>query len=127
MRTSTFAVALVAALASPIYANPAPKAPVPLEEYLKVRRIGSRSGPLASFSADEKTVAYLSDEGGRVDVWTRPVAGGPGTQLTHVKGFIQGFAYSPATDKLAYTTDIGGDELPHLFLTDGKGTAPKEI
>jgi dipeptidyl aminopeptidase/acylaminoacyl peptidase len=127
MRTPTIAFALVAALASPVYAKPAPKAPVPLEEYLKVRRIGSRSGVLVSFSADEKTVAYLSDEGGRVDIWTQPIGGGKATQLTHVKGFIEGFAFSPAADKLAYTTDVGGDELPHLFLTDGKGSAPKEL
>src|SRR5204863_3122412 len=31
----------------------APKAPVPLEEYFKIRRIGSRSGILLSFSYDE--------------------------------------------------------------------------
>src|SRR5689334_2797099 len=47
----------------------APKAPVPLEEYLNIRRVGSRSGILLSFSHDEKLVAYLSDEGGRTDVW----------------------------------------------------------
>ena len=127
MRTQTLATILVAAVALPVYARPAPKAPVPLEEYFKVRRVGSRSGILLSFSHDEKLVAYLSDEGGRTDIWVQPVAGGTPRQLTHVKGFVQGFAFSPAADKFVYATDVGGDELPHLFLTDSKGTAPRDI
>ena len=127
MRTSYALVALALTLAPPAFAkSTVPKAPVPLEEYFKIRRVGSRSGILLSFSHDEKLVAYLSDEGGRADVWVQPIAGGTPTQITHVKGFIQGLAFSPATDHLVYTTDIGGDELPHLFLTDGKGTAPRD-
>ncbi|MGZ3442364.1 MAG: TolB family protein, partial [Polyangia bacterium] len=128
MRTKPILVALVATLAAPVYARPAPKAPVPIEEYFKIRRVGSRSGILLSFSHDEKLVAYLSDEGGRADVWVQPAAGGgTPTQITHVKGFIQGLAFSPTADKLVYTADIGGDELPHLFLTDSRGSAPRDI
>src|SRR6185503_2239198 len=48
--------------AAPAVTGQAPKAPVALEEYLNIRRIGSRSGILLSFSHDEKLVAYLSDE-----------------------------------------------------------------
>jgi dipeptidyl aminopeptidase/acylaminoacyl peptidase len=105
----------------------APKAPIALEEYFKIRRVGSREGILLSFTHDEKQVAYLSDEGGRTDVWVQPIAGGKGTQITHVKGFVQGLAFSPTEDRLVFTTDVGGDELPHLFLTDSKGTSPKDI
>ncbi len=115
----------VAAAVAP--AKHAPKAPIPLEEYFKIRRVGSRSGILLTFSHDEKLVAYLSDEGGRTDVWVQPVAGGAGTQITHVKGFVQGLAFSPTADVLAYTTDTGGDELPHLFLTDAAGNNPKDL
>lgn len=122
------AVLGIAALsASPLYAKAAPKAPVPLEEYFKIRRVGSRSGILLSFSHDEQLVAYLSDEGGRTDVWVQPVAGGAARQITHVKGFIQALAFSPAADQLVFTTDTGGDELPHLLLTDSKGVAPRDI
>jgi dipeptidyl aminopeptidase/acylaminoacyl peptidase len=104
-----------------------PRAPVPLEDYLNIRRAGSRSGILLSFSHDEKLVAYLSDEGGRTDVWVQPVAGGPGRQITHLKGFVQGLAFSPTRDQLVYTSDIGGDELPHVFLTDSTGASPRDI
>src|SRR5262245_22676238 len=105
----------------------APKAPIALEEYLNIRRVGSRSGILLSFSHDEKLVAYLSDEGGRTDVWVQPIAGGAGKQITHVTGFVQGLAFSPTRDQLIYASDRGGDELPHLFLTDSKGTSPKDL
>ena len=103
------------------------RAPIALEEYLNIRRVGSRSGILLSFSHDEKLIAYLSDEGGRTDVWVQPVAGGAGRQITHVKGFVQGLAFSPTRDQLIYTTDIGGDELPHVFLTDSTGASPRDI
>src|SRR4051812_38067902 len=127
------ALLLTACFAFNVYAGPppkpvrAPKPPVALEEYFKIRRVGSRSGILLSFSYDNKQVAYLSDEGGRTDAWVQPIAGGAAKQITHVKGFIQGLAFSPTADKLVYTTDVGGDELPHLFITDSKGTAPKDI
>src|SRR5580698_10050086 len=49
----------------------APKAPVALDEYFKIRRITG-----VSFSFDETLVAFMSDEGGRPDVWVRPLAGG---------------------------------------------------
>ncbi|HZS40599.1 MAG TPA: S9 family peptidase [Polyangia bacterium] len=128
MRTILLTLAVLSSAALAKAPPPrAPKAPVPLEEYFKIRRVGSRSGILLSFSHDEKLVAYLSDEGGRSDIWVQPVAGGAATQITHVKGFIQGLAFSPAADQLAFTSDTGGDELPHLFLTDSKGTAPRDL
>jgi len=105
----------------------APKAPIALDEYLNIRRVSSRSGILLSFSHDEKLVAYLSDEGGRTDVWVQPVGGGAGKQVTHVKGFVQGLAFSPTRDQLIYTSDTGGDELPRVYLTDSTGAAPKEL
>lgn len=103
-------------------ARRAPQAPVPLEEYFKIKRVDG-----LSFSHDEKLVAYASDEGGRLDVWVQPLTGGKPTQVTHVSGFVHSFAFSPASDRLAYEADAGGDELPHLFLTNSKGESPKDL
>ena len=100
----------------------APKAPVAIEEYFKTRRVRG-----LSFSFDDKLIAYMNDEGGRPDVWVRPLAGGAATQITHAEGFVHSFAFSPAEDRLAYELDKGGDELPHLFLTNAKGDSPKDI
>ena len=104
----------------------APRAPVPLEEYFKARRYGALSFAM-SFSHDDRLAAFQSDAGGRLDLWVKPLDGGPARQVTHVEGFIGNFAFSPAADVLAYDADVGGDELPHLFLTDSNGSAPRDV
>jgi dipeptidyl aminopeptidase/acylaminoacyl peptidase len=103
-------------------AQRAPQAPVPLEEYFKIRRVGN-----LRFSHDETLVAYTSDEGGRPDIWVQPIDGGPATQVTHVKGFVHSLAFSPKSDRLLYEADTGGDELPHLYLTDSTGQNARDI
>jgi dipeptidyl aminopeptidase/acylaminoacyl peptidase len=102
----------------------APKAPVAIEEFFKIRRLGD-----ASLTADEKTVLYISDVGGRADLWSMPAppATGAPKQLTHVTGFIQSYAPSPTRDQLVFETDKNGDELPHLYLTNTAGDAPKDL
>jgi dipeptidyl aminopeptidase/acylaminoacyl peptidase len=127
--TATKETSPVAAPPSP--APKAPKAPIALEEYFKIRRMPalSRSGlPLVSFSHDEKLVAFASDEQGRIDVWVKPIAGDAAPkQLTHVEGFVHSFAFSPREDMLVFEADRGGDELPRLYATDSKGSEPRDL
>jgi dipeptidyl aminopeptidase/acylaminoacyl peptidase len=78
----------------------------------------------ASFNHDGTLVAYLSNAGGRLDIWAQPVAGGSPRQLTHVKGFVETFEFSPTRDQLVFGADVGGDELTQLHLTDSKGGEP---
>src|SRR3954470_10208079 len=128
MRMLSILLALASACASgktsTAPAATAGRAPVPLDEYYKIRRYG---GTNMTFSHDEKLVVFATDQGGRLDLWARPVEGGEARQITHVEGFLGAFAFSPAEDVLAYEADVGGDELPHLFLTDSKGTAARDI
>ncbi len=65
----------------------APKAPVPLSEYFKIRRVRR-----AAFSHDESLFAYESDVGGRMDIWVQPVGGGEARQLTHTTGYLHSFS-----------------------------------
>src|SRR5438309_2558128 len=120
-----FALACAAAKGLPPAAQ-ASRPPVPLEEYFKAHRYGALSFDL-SFSHDDSLAAFQSDAGGRLDLWVKPLDGGPAWQVTHVGGFIGNFAFSPAADVLAYEADVGGDELPHLFLTDSNGSAPRDL
>jgi len=101
----------------------APTAPVPLEDYFKIARVSS----MASFSYDDALVAYVTDAGGRMDVWVAPVGGGEARQVTHVEGFVQSFAFSPTEDVLLFETDQGGNELPHIFRTDSTGAEPRDL
>src|SRR5229473_1564773 len=124
---SLCALALACAGAKPApQAAQAPRAPVPLDEYFKARRYGALSLDM-SFSHDDRLAAFQSDAGGRLDLWVKPLDGGPARQVTRVEGFIGKFAFSPADDVLAYEADVGGDELPHLFLTDSNGSAPRDV
>jgi dipeptidyl aminopeptidase/acylaminoacyl peptidase len=128
----TVATCLCALALACVALTPAPeaaqelRAPLPLAEYFKVRRYGALSLDM-SFSHDDKLVAFQSDAGGRLDLWVKPVEGGAPHQVTSVEGFIGGFAFSPVDDVLAYEADVGGDELPHLFLTDARGSAPRDL
>jgi dipeptidyl aminopeptidase/acylaminoacyl peptidase len=108
--------------ATPHVARKANKAPVALEEYFKTLRVRG-----LSFSYDEKLVVTMSDRGGRADLWVQPIGGGNPAQITHADGFIHSFAFSPTEDVLAFEADKGGDELPHLYLTNSKGDAPKDL
>ena len=77
----------------------------------------------ASFSADGTRILYTSDEGGVFNVWSIPVKGGKGTQLTQSTTdarFSQG--YFPKDDRFLYTGDQGGNEENHLYVRnlDGK-------
>jgi dipeptidyl aminopeptidase/acylaminoacyl peptidase len=104
----------------------AQKAP-PLADFFQTRRYGTAISLGMTFSHDDKLAAFQSDAGGRLDLWVKPLDGGPARQITHVEGFVGNFAFSPTDDVLAYEADVGGDELPHLFLTDSKGTAPRDV
>ena len=100
----------------------APTAPVPLEQYFETRRFGP-----PKFSSRDQWVAYSSDEGGRPDVWVQAVAGGPARQITHVRGFLEAYDFSPTRDQLVYAADVSGDEFTHLWMTDSSGSTHRDL
>jgi dipeptidyl aminopeptidase/acylaminoacyl peptidase len=102
--------------------SPGPKAPIPLADYLDVRRARD-----ASFSHDERFVAYRSDAGGRFNVWVQPVGGGEARQVTQVDGVIHSFAFSPTRDVLLYEVDQGGNDVTRIYATDHEGRAPRQL
>lgn len=112
----------VAAKSTRAKATPQSPRAAALPDYFKILRISG-----ASFSSDESLIAYASDEGGRMDIWTRPVEGGAARQVTHVKGAIESFEFSPKDDRLVFSADLGGNELTALYFTDSHGRAPEPL
>jgi len=63
---------------------------------------GSSSSP--RWSADGKWIAFLADRGERQQVYVIRAAGGEAVKLTSVKEGILDFRWSPAGDKIAFTS-----------------------
>src|SRR5262249_8873767 len=75
----------------------------PLEQLLKTPSLAG-----ASFSADERSIAYSSDESGIYNVYTVPVSGGKPRALTKNKDSSFLVGYFPKDDRILYTHDRGG-------------------
>ncbi|MCB8931922.1 MAG: PD40 domain-containing protein [Chthonomonadaceae bacterium] len=75
------------------------------------------------WSPDGKTIAYMSDESGEVQIYTRPQMGGPATQVSDEKtNRIQAFRWSPKGDKISFSTVKG-----QVYLLDPKTKSSQEI
>ena len=75
----------------------------------------------AQISPDGTTLGYLAPEGGRLNVWVRPLGAGDddGTCVTHdhVRG-ISSWCWSRDSSRIVYLQDRGGDEDFHLHVAD---------
>ena len=62
------------------------------------------------FSPDGETIAFLRpDENGRAQIWTISVSGGEARQVTRMPSAVSEFAWSPASDALAFVGDVDPD------------------
>jgi dipeptidyl aminopeptidase/acylaminoacyl peptidase len=119
-RTLLAVVALVVPAAALAAATEvAPQANRPRKQYTAEQLLKTTSLSGASFSADEKSVAYSSDESGVFNVYTVPASGGKARALTKNKDSSFVVAYFPKDDRVLYTHDRGGDENNHLYVLDG--------
>ena len=85
---------------------------------------GGGMADFPSWSPDGRTMAYASDEGGTMDIWKRPMAGGRAEQLTTEEGNEFGPAWSPDGGTIAYASDADGGSL---FLIPAAGGAPIQL
>src|SRR5262249_39120540 len=111
-------LALLALLPQLAVAAPArPKREYTIEQLMKSTRYAG-----ASFSADETSILFSSDETGILNVYAVPVAGGKAQQLTRSTETTLAVSYFPRDDRILYTRDRGGNEMDHLYVRgkDGK-------
>src|SRR5215470_3010751 len=122
MTTSRLLVAamlLLPAAAAAKVADPSPQAARPRKQYTVEQLLKTTALSRASFSADEKSIAYSSDESGIFNVYTVPASGGKARALTRNKDSTYVVGYFPKDDRILYTHDRGGDENNHLYVLDG--------
>ena len=121
-------VSLLLSLALPVLAQqPAAQSPAKsqprqgkqytIQQFMDTLRIGG-----ASFSPDEKQVAYSSNKSGVFNVYVEPAGGGEATQLTNLKDSTFVVSYFPHDARLLYTHDQGGNENNHLYVLEKDGS-----
>lgn len=71
-----------------------------------------------SWSPDGSWIAYASNESGSMDIWKKPVEGGPATQLTRSPYHETQPAWSPDGRKIAYSSNEEGGGI-FLIPSDG--------
>jgi dipeptidyl aminopeptidase/acylaminoacyl peptidase len=118
-------ITLAQQLATPKFiTNPAeiqsvPKADVQkftVEKLFMTRSIGG-----TAWSPDGKTVAFVSNISGRLNLWTVPAQGGWPTQLTVSDQRQARPAWSPDGKWIAYMSDHDGDEQWDIFVVSPLG------
>ncbi|MCA1241487.1 prolyl aminopeptidase [Stappia stellulata] len=93
----------------------------PIETYLAARAHHS-----PAVSEDGTVLAWLSDETGFDQLWSRDltVADAPAVLRTSLTERVCGFAFRPGSRDILFTTDSGGDEHHQLsLLREGAATA----
>jgi dipeptidyl aminopeptidase/acylaminoacyl peptidase len=89
-----------------------------IEQFMNTVSIGG-----SSFSFDEKTILFSSNETGIYNAYTVNVGGGEPTQITDSKGDAV-FAYSffPDDNRILFRSDKGGNEIWHIYVREEDGT-----
>jgi dipeptidyl aminopeptidase/acylaminoacyl peptidase len=89
-----------------------------IEQFMKTVSIGG-----SSFSHDEQRILFSSNKTGIVNAFTVPVSGGEPTQITSsTTNSIYAISYFPSDNRILYQSDIGGNEIFHLFVRNEDGS-----
>lgn len=88
----------------------------PVEEGdLKQLTDGAARDRLVQYSPDGKSLAYVSDQSGREEIWVVPVDGSaPAQQLTDIDALKQGYNWSPDSKEIAFSAS--DDKLRKLTV-----------
>ena len=89
-----------------------------IEEFL-----GTTNYAGASFSPDNRTLLVSSDASGIYNAYAIRISDDSVTQLTHsTTDSIFAIAYFPDDERFLYRSDLGGNELSHLYVQAPDGT-----
>lgn len=88
-----------------------------IEQFMATTSVGG-----ASFSSDEKSILFSSNESGIFNVYAVPVTGGKAKALTFsTTDSTFAVSFFPHDDRFLYMRDQGGNENDHLYvMQDGK-------
>jgi Tol biopolymer transport system component len=75
----------------------------------------------ASFSPEEKFVAYITDRSGKFNIWTVSTQGGEPKQLTNFDDGAMFVTWCRHENSLLFSQDKGGNENFHLYIMPAAG------
>ena len=88
-----------------------------IEQFMKTISIGG-----SSFSFDEKTILFSSNQTGIFNAFTVPVTGGKQSEITSSKKeSVFALSFLPHDNRILYQSDRGGNEIEHIYLRDVNG------
>jgi dipeptidyl aminopeptidase/acylaminoacyl peptidase len=89
-----------------------------IEQFMNTVSIGG-----SSFSSDEQTILFSSNESGIYNAYALPVTGGEPTQITNsTDDAIFALSFFPKDNRILYSSDKGGNEITHIYLRNEDGT-----
>src|SRR5262245_20630375 len=100
MRRLIRASFLVLLVASSAFAQRAPYTP---QQLSLIRSVSE-----CQIAPDGKTVAFVTDITGALELWTVPAAGGWPSQLTNLNEQVSDIRWSPDGEWIVFTSDYGG-------------------
>jgi len=90
--------------------------PIPPERLALVREVSE-----VRISPDGRSLAFITDITGALEVWSVPSGGGWPLQLSSLGEQASEIRYSPDGRGIVFASDFGGDERPDLYWVDPAG------
>ncbi len=88
-----------------------------IEQFLNTTAVGG-----SSFSSDESSLLYHSNESGIYNAYTLPVGGGESSAMTHSEdNSVFTTAYFPNDNRMLLRSDQAGNEIWHIYLREENG------
>jgi len=89
-----------------------------IDQFMKTISIGG-----GSFSFDEKSVLFSSNQSGVFNAFVIPVQSGEPSQVTFSKGdSVFALSFLPHDKRFLYSSDKGGNEIGHIYLQNEDGS-----
>lgn len=91
------------------------------------RILDARGASRLALAPDARTLYFVSDLTGTVQLWSVPVAGGVQRRLSYEADRVGAYHLSPDGRQIAYGADEGGDERWALWVMNADGSGARRL